>query len=409
LAESNDGRSYKAMAGVWQLPEGVILDPKLTQSIASSINFQDFSGIRAFAESAAFRDLQIGGHLAEKFQKSIVANFSNLILPNSISLSIVQASGIMSQLEKIQATFVPQLVGLNNMYSAEMGLSEVFRKQIEQLVSAQNSINQLINTANISTSAIKLFESVERYGQTNAHLAAATIQSGQTPLLRGNTAYASRLYNSYLESLPARPIARRAAVAQYAGDTQTGLLIAESLTTPSTDTGAQEILAEQLNSTVLEPWQSGPAEARIDLFEVLAELDPGLPDWLKAAWDDIVRDGPKAASKIANCTVECIDRALRVAAPLNDVSDWLLTIPNRPEYRANGKPTRRAKVMYVMRDRADRDAKLAATQVDTLAGLVQEVVQNLQSVKHGEAPSMATMRSWVLAAEGALSQLFLRA
>jgi len=81
-----------------------------------------------------------------------------------------------------------------------------------------------------------------------------------------------------------------------------------------------------LTVTVLEPWQSGPANARSDLFDVLASMDPGLSDWLKAAWDDIARDGPKAASKIANCVVECIDRVLRLAAPPHDVAMWLATV-----------------------------------------------------------------------------------
>lgn len=75
----------------------------------------------------------------------------------------------------------------------------------------------------------------------------------------------------------------------------------------------------------------------------------------------------------------------------------------------DGKPTRRAKIMFVMRDRANRDAKLAVAQVDALISLVQEIVNNLQSVKHSEAPSIVIMRSWVLAAEGALAQLFLHA
>jgi len=134
-------------------------------------------------------------------------------------------------------------------------------------------------------------------------------------------------------------------------------------------------------------------------------MDPGLSDWLKAAWDDIARDGPKAASKIANCVVECIDRALRLAAPPHDVSMWLATVPPKQGYLHEGKPTRRAKIMFLMRNRAGRDGQLAAAQVEALVVLVN----NLQSVKHGSAPSITTMRGWLLAAKGALEQLFLQA
>jgi hypothetical protein len=62
--------------------------------------------------------------------------------------------------------------------------------------------------------------------------------------------------------------------------------------------------------------------------------------------------------------------------------------------------------MFIMRGRASRDTRLAVAQVEALISLVQEVMGSLQSVKHGKAPNIATMRSWVLAAEGALAQLF---
>ena len=70
-------------------------------------------------------------------------------------------------------------------------------------------------------------------------------------------------------------------------------------------------------------------------------------------------------------------------------------------------PTRRARVMFVMRNRSSQDARLAVSHVESLTTLLQNVVGNLQAVKHGEAPSMAVMRSWVQVAEGALSQLLL--
>jgi hypothetical protein len=44
--------------------------------------------------------------------------------------------------------------------------------------------------------------------------------------------------------------------------------------------------------------------------------------------------------------------------------------------------------MFVMRNRADRDTKLAVAQVEALVSLIQDIVSNLQSVKHGEAPSI---------------------
>jgi hypothetical protein len=261
---------------------------------------------------------------------------------------------------------------LDAIAAAQLGQHSVFRDQMRQILSAQSSISRLVEGTGYSTALAQLFDSVGRYGQVHSQLAALAIRPDRVPLLRGSTTQSGRLYDNYLGSLPARPIARRAAVAQQAGDAQTGLLIAESLTASDLRADDREELAEHLTLTVLEPWQTGPSDARTDLFGVLVDLDPGLPDWLKAAWDGIVRDGPKAASKIANCTVVCIDRALRVAAPPDDVLAWLATVPAKHGCLVDGRPTRRAKIMFVMRNRADRDAKLAVAQVDALVSLIQK-------------------------------------
>jgi hypothetical protein len=121
---------------------------------------------------------------------------------------------------------------------------------------------------------------------------------------------------------------------------------------------------------VLEPWESGPSDARAELFAVLSALEPDLPDWLKASWDDIMRDGPKAASKVANCTVECIDRALRAAAPNSEIISWLEGRVFLGEILHDGRPTRRARVMFAMRGRSKRDTALAAAQVESLVILL---------------------------------------
>jgi Predicted pPIWI-associating nuclease len=359
------------------------------------------------ANSATLQTFDAVSRLADIYRMPTMAQLIEGIKPRPTAASALQASGIMSQLYSIVAAFGPQRIALDAIAASQVAHNKVFHDQMLQILSAQSSIGRLVSNTGYSTALAPLFDAVNRYGQVQAQLGALTISPNRTPLLRGNSTQSGHLYDTYLSGLPARPIARRAAVARQAGDTQTGLLIAESLTGPDLSTDDRAELAEQLTLTVLEPWQTGPSDARTELFGVLADLDPGLPGWLKAAWDDIVRDGPKAASKIANCSVECIDRALRVAASPGEVATWLTSIPAKKGYMDGGSPTRRAKIMFIMRNRADRDTRLAIAQVDALVSLIQEVVNNLQSVKHGEAPSIATMRSWVLAAEGALAQLFL--
>lgn len=272
-------------------------------------------------------------------------------------------------------------------------------------MSSQDAISRVVLGADLVKSTA-LFDSLGRYGQVQASLGAfATAQ--HTALLRGLTRAPARRYDSYLGGLPAKPIARRAAVAEFGGDAQSGMVIAESLTAVGLDEDDREELTEQYTVEVLEPWQTGPARAREDLFAALALLQPDLPDWLKAAWEDIERDGPKAASKIANCTVECIDQTLRVVATVGNVMAWIADVGEQPGWVYEGRPTRRAKVMFVMRQRSKRDARLAASQVEALAALVQDVMVDLQSVKHGPAPTIAAMRGMVQATEGALSQLLL--
>lgn len=322
-------------------------------------------------------------------------------LPSALYMNAISGIG------ETVANFASQRTAFEALAAARMAQYTVLGEQMRQIISAQDSVAKIFSVLQYRPALDGLLESVNRYGQVQAHLAELTIRQGNVGLLRGYTTLPGWRYDRYLDGLPARPIARRAAVARQAGDAQSGLIIAESLTASGLSVDDREELAEDFIATVLEPWQAGPTQARNDLFDVLTSLEPGLADWLKAAWDDIVRDGPKAASKIANCTVECIDRALRAAAPADEVCVWLGTIPPKPGYLDNGRPTRSARVMYIMRTRSKRDAALANAQVESLTSMIQALANDLQSVKHGEAPSIAVMRGWVLATESALSLLLL--
>lgn len=291
------------------------------------------------------------------------------------------------------------------------GRSQIgFAAQAAQILSSQNSLAQLAESAVGTAANTDLYRTLGQFGLVQAHLGSMAVKPDPATMLYGATRLPSRFYDAYLDGLPARPIARRADVARFAGSTQTGLLVAESLTSLGLSDDDRDHLTDQLAAVVeLQPWQTGPAAARDDLFSALAEVDADLPDWLKAAWDDISRDGVKAVSKVAHCAIECIDRTLRFLAPVNDVFDWIGIVGAKSGWLDGTppRPTRRAKVMYVMRDRSTRDGKLAASQVESLASLVQDAAGALQAVKHSEAPTMVIMRSWVMTTEGALSQLLL--
>jgi len=280
--------------------------------------------------------------------------------------------------------------------------------QAAQIVSAQDSLARLMATTSVNASMAGLFGSLTRYGQVQAHLGAFAVDVGAPVMLRGYSRLAGRRYDSYLDGLPARPIAKRATVARLGGDAQTGLLVAEALTS-DIDDDERDDLTERFSVVSLEAWETGPAAARQELFAALDEVAPGLADWLKAAWENIERDGYKAASIIANSTVECIDRTLRVLAPVEAVTAWVTEAgpPKGWLDTKTGLPTRATKIRYAMRNRSKRDARLAVDQVEALATLVQGLVGNLQNVKHAEATTIVVMRNWVQTTEAALSQLLL--
>jgi len=327
----------------------------------------------------------------------------------ALAAQMSQLSSERNNLARIAALYTPRSALLEAVSTAGLSAqTALVAAQAAQIVSAQDSLARIVATAGVSASTAGLFDSVTRYGQVQAHLSAFAVDVEAPVMLRGYTRLAGRRYDSYLDGLPARPIARRATVARLGGDAQSSLLIAEALTA-EIDDDEREDLTERLSVVSLEAWQTGPAAARQDLFAALDEVGPDLSDWLKAAWDNIERDGYKASSIIANSAVECIDRTLRVLAPVDDASAWIAGQggPKPGWVDDKGKPTRRAKITYAMRGCSSRDTGLAIEQVDALAGLIQSLMGNFQSVKHAEETTIVVMRNWVQATEAALSQLLL--
>lgn len=82
-----------------------------------------------------------------------------------------------------------------------------------------------------------------------AHLGSLAVKPEPAPMLRGATRLPGRYYDAYLEGFPPRPIARRTDVARYAGSTQTGSLVAESLKSVG--------LVDTMFSYLSAPWLVG--------------------------------------------------------------------------------------------------------------------------------------------------------
>jgi hypothetical protein len=124
--------------------------------------------------------------LADVYQMPIMAQLIEGMTPKLTAASVLQASGVMSQLDGIVAAFAPQRVALDAIAAAQLAHHNVFRDQMLQILSAQSSISRLV-AGGYSTALAPLFGSLGRYGQVQAQLGALTIRPDRTPLLRGNT------------------------------------------------------------------------------------------------------------------------------------------------------------------------------------------------------------------------------
>ena len=224
-------------------------------------------------------------------------------------------------------------------------------------------------------------------------------------VLDGATAKTTRAWQRYTAL---KPTQHRLKMSAVAGSTVGGI-IGNDLLLVAEDDDAEELAAD-IDAQVVEPWHSGTIAARSDLHAALNAIDPGIAEFLIAGWEDVERKGAAAASKIAHCVVEAVDQTLRALAPVEDAAAWLRRdgrTPAKTDFDDKGRPTRRGKVAYVLRDRPG-DRLLVQSQEAALAGLLAQVQGQAQGVKH--APGAATVayaQTLLVIAEGLLMGLVL--
>jgi hypothetical protein len=227
-------------------------------------------------------------------------------------------------------------------------------------------------------------------------------------VLRGLSATAAFPLNRYLTSLPDRPLARRAVLAEGASVSVAGLVTVEALTRDDLDDERRELAASDASSITVA-WQAGPGLLRARLFEAMDALLPGSSDFVKAAWDDAVRDGPAASSKAAHCLVEALDRVLRELAPEAELDAFIADHPHpqRAGYLDDrSRPTRRARLAFALRRRSTPDRNLVLSTETSAAALLKELNTSLQSAKHGPAAvTNVTTQLYVMTVEALLAQI----
>jgi hypothetical protein len=109
----------------------------------------------------------------------------------------------------------------------------------------------------------------------------------------------------------------------------------------------------------------------------LAPLGRGIVAKWEGAWERLERIGPDAASQAAHSLVELIDRSLRSAAPDRDVLQWHDEegLPESALYK--GKPTRRLRLQYLVRNRESDRAP-----AEILFTSLLKLMEHLQDQKH---------------------------
>ncbi|NEA56641.1 hypothetical protein G3I60_21495 [Streptomyces sp. SID13666] len=190
------------------------------------------------------------------------------------------------------------------------------------------------------------------------------------------------------------------------GRTNLSLLGSDLLASPDADPGLVAEGADRVESEVVEPWMAARLEVTAELYAVLTRVDAKVPELLNGAWDDIRRNGPAAAEKVANCTVEAVERALRQAAPDEAVRAWHAE-NNRPakEWEGLDKPPHALRVKYLVRNLGG-PRPLVESQAAAFASVVGRLRKQLQATKHASIGDVVAVRTLLITAESLLISLF---
>lgn len=251
----------------------------------------------------------------------------------------------------------------------------------------------------------RLLREAMRSSLASSELASWAVGISASGALGGFSDPAVRALSRYTGSLPTPPSLIAARNSVIASEAIGGLLGSEILTAGLAEDLEAEA-TERIDANIIAPWEAGHNCARADLLTVLRGLDPTVPELLAGAWDDVSRQGPAAVSKIANCSVEALDRCLRAAAPPHDLLAWIGTTDRQKALLdEKGRPTRAARVRYVLRSR-NNDLKLVEAHVESLVTMAASLNSRIQAAKHASTTNVSAVRSYLITVESVLHLLF---
>ncbi|WP_406323505.1 hypothetical protein [Streptomyces sp. NBC_01637] len=216
------------------------------------------------------------------------------------------------------------------------------------------------------------------------------------------------LYRDYVGNLGDSPTRFELGSSLHTGLGVNGLLGADALSSETVlgDADLEEEVADRVDD-LLSPQQAGRLDVLEDLRKALTSIDTKVVEMLEGGWHVVRQAPPAAAEMAAQCAVESIDRAIRAAAPDNEVENWLPT-SGRPEKEwrsSTGRLTRAVRIRYIMRGHKD-EAKMTCTLVDNIIALQTQATQRAQAIKHASAGDLSMARCLLGTAEHILTVLF---
>jgi hypothetical protein len=174
-------------------------------------------------------------------------------------------------------------------------------------------------------------------------------------------------WRTYVDALPPTPVGSDLLRAQAAGRGALGVVASSAI-----------LLGDDEAVEIAKEWELAPAQMRTRMREGLAEISPRLVVRLDGAWDAVVHAGPDSVSQAANSAIEVIDWTLRLGCDAEELRAWVDAQLRPAFYRDNnGRPTREAKIRYLLRGRG-LEADFVAATARNLGALHRE----LQKLKH---------------------------
>lgn len=305
------------------------------------------------------------------------------LYPNGLEAAFAQVGAITKQFDRLgmplqalveeherRSAALSQLVRLPELHrDIRMLVGPSFPVAFHEALRAQSEVarlTSLVDTGALARSLTPLSEAVAR-------ATGAITTSGPTPIaLRLDQAVAPALasWRTLSAAVPERPADNELTMLTAVGRASFGLAASSAELVDGGD-----VIAE------LDRWEISPQAIRERMLAGLEEISPRLVVRLEGAWSTLRAGGPDAVSQSAHSAVELIDWLLRKTCDSAAVLAWITERGPKPDDTDDrGRPTRTAKLRYLMRERP-----LEAEVVVAHARSLRAVHQQLEKVKHGDA------------------------